>query len=212
MDTLCAGTSEARKISALMLWLRPPKIGRPMTDALRDSVRTARSDRTSRPFGKLRRKQTDVRADFQEIPGHPAVPAEQTDIIVLRAFTCRQRNGDHVLGLPAIQPVELALPVIGRAELGAAIRALEIGEENPLIGVAGEELAVLIGTQCLRRRRRGDARLGARRGRTATGAERDAKIVPVGMPGRSDAWPNSEAPGALSDPDCSIWSMGETVR
>src|SRR3954449_3546479 len=93
-------------------------------------------------FGKLRGKQTDVRADFQEISGHPAVPAEQTDIVVLRAFTCRQWNGDHVLGLPAVEPVELALPVIGRAELSAAIRALEISEENPLIGVAGKKLAV----------------------------------------------------------------------
>src|SRR3954471_20611633 len=81
-------------------------------------------------FGKLRRKQTDVRANFQKMSGHPAVPAEQTDIVVLRALTCGQWNGDHVLGLPAIKPVELALPVIGRTELGAAIRALEIGEEN----------------------------------------------------------------------------------
>ena len=26
VDTLCGGTSEARKISALMVWLRPPKL------------------------------------------------------------------------------------------------------------------------------------------------------------------------------------------
>src|SRR6185295_14667172 len=83
-------------------------------------------------FCKRRRKQTDVRADFQKISGHPAVPLEQADIVVLRALTCRQRNGDHVLGLPAIESVELALPVIGRTEFGAAIPAFEIGEEHPL--------------------------------------------------------------------------------
>src|SRR6185436_8882594 len=103
----------------------------------------------------------------------------QTDIIVLRAFAGGQRNGSHVLSLPAIQPVELALLVIGRAKLGAALRALEICEENPLIGVAGEELAVLIGTQCLRRRRRGGSRSGTSRRRSAAWVGPVPKLVAI---------------------------------
>src|SRR4029078_1028312 len=78
----------------------------------------------------------------RKFPAHPTVSAQQVDIVVLRALACRQRNGNHVLGLSAIEPIELALPVVGRTEPGAAVRALEICEEHPLVGVAGEELAV----------------------------------------------------------------------
>ena len=147
-----------------------------MIDAPRGSVRRARSDRTSRLSQKP--KQTGpCPADLEEISGHPAVSAQKPDIVVLRAFAGWQRNRNHVLGLAAIKPIELALPVIGRAEPGAAIAAFEIGEENPLVGVAGEELAVPLGAQRLRRRRRGNPRPGACRRRAAAGTRLDAKVV-----------------------------------
>jgi nucleoside-diphosphate-sugar epimerase len=58
-----------------------------------------------------------------------------------------------------------------------AVRALEICEEHPLVGVAGEELAVPLEAQRLRRRGRSNARDGTFRRRAAAGTGLDAKIV-----------------------------------
>src|SRR5262249_47282531 len=89
--------------------------------------------------------------DFQKISCHSTVSAQKTRIVLLRAFARRQRNRDHVLGLAAVQSIELALSIIRGAKQSTASRALEIGEENPRVRVTGEECAVAVGTQCLRR-------------------------------------------------------------
>src|SRR2546430_11906926 len=82
-------------------------------------------------------KQADVRTDFQEISRHSAVPTQKTYIVLLRVFARRQWNRDHVFCLTAVKSIELTLPIIGAAKQSAAFRALEIGEENPRLRIAG---------------------------------------------------------------------------
>src|SRR5260221_14006415 len=94
------------------------------------------------------------------MPLHSAVPAQKTCIALLGASARRQWNRDHVLGLPAVKSIKLALSIIGTTKQSTAFRALEVREENPRLRITGNKCAMAAGTECLRRRRRGDASFG----------------------------------------------------
>ena len=128
-------------------------------------------------FRERRREQTGIGADLQEVPGHPTVPAQKADVVFLRALARLQWQIEHVLGLAAVKSVELALPIIAPAEHGAAIRALEIGEENPRLRVAGNKIGVLLGVQRFCRGRGRNARLGVCCRYAAAGTSSDIVIV-----------------------------------
>src|SRR5258707_3480263 len=97
------------------------------------------------------------------MPLHSAVPAQKTCIALLGASARRQWNRDHVLGLPAVESIKLALSIIGTTKQSTAFRALEVREEK--VRITGNKCAMTVGTECLRRGRRGDASLGVCGGR-----------------------------------------------
>src|SRR5258708_10925359 len=99
------------------------------------------------------------------MPLHSAVPAQKTCIALLGASARRQWNRDHVLGLPAVESIKLALSIIGTTKQSTTFRALEVREENPRVRITGNKRAMTVGAECLRRGRRGDAWFGICGGR-----------------------------------------------
>jgi len=79
--------------------------------------------------------------------------------------------------LPAVESIELALAIIGRTKQSTAFRALEIREENPRVRIAGNKCAVTVGSQCLRRGRRGNASFGICGRCAAAGTKLDTEII-----------------------------------
>src|SRR5260370_23349148 len=111
------------------------------------------------------------------MPLHSAVPAQKTCIALLGASARRQWNRDHVLGLPAVESSKLALSIIGTTKQSTAFRTLEVREENPRVRITGNKCAMTVGTEYLRRRRRGDASLGVCGGHAAARTKLDAQII-----------------------------------
>src|SRR5258708_15357672 len=111
------------------------------------------------------------------MPLHSAVPAQKTCIALLGASARRQWNRDHVLGLPAVESIKLALSIIGTTKQSTTFRALEVREENPRVRITGNKRAMTVGAECLRRGRRGDAWFGICGGRAAARTKLDAQII-----------------------------------